>query len=755
MLSAARVLCAVLAALPGGAGAAQPSGETPALAAHRPTTQEADTAALRKGVRSIAAPGVPGPLVVFGPGAFAVVTGAEGKGVSMPVVVAARAGPGRVVAFGHTGCLDASALGVGDTGTLMRNAIAWAGVPQAAPKVGVILNPPLAEALARLGVDAVALPADWDRGPGALAGVDVLCVPTHALSAAQRDRVRRFIAGGGGVLASGLGWGWLQLNPDKAIREHPGNDLFEHIGIAWGDGTLDRTAPDGFRVDDAPLAPALHALRALDAFEHAASNAPHAPDQAKPDTQAAHALTAAVRVVPPNHAVLARTRRLLEGRTQALVPTQGSPLKASQSLERVLLALQVELEKQSRPEQVRAHPAAAHFPGEVPATTPRVQRTVRISTDVPGWHSTGLYAAPGDVVRVGVSTPAPGVRVRIGCHTDHLWHHDAWRRVPDISRVFALTGPSTRVASAFGGLVYIETPGRGGKTLDIEIVGAVAAPRFVRGQTTPAEWEALRERPGAWDAPWGELESSKVILSVPSAALRAIDDPEALMAFWDAISDAHATLATIPLDPPRPHRFVPDIQISAGYMHSGYPIMTHLDAVDDMTVLATLRAGSWGLLHELGHNHQEGDWTFEGTGEVTCNLFALHAIDTICAPPAASRGHPGVDAPPALAQHLAAGAPFEKWKADPFLALHMYVQLERAFGWDTFKAVFAAYRALPRDERPRSEMDKRDQWMVRFSRACGRNLGPFFQAWGVPTSDAARASIADLPAWMPEGWPGR
>ena len=34
----------------------------------------------------------------------------------------------------------------------------------------------------------------------------------------------------------------------------------------------------------------------------------------------------------------------------------------------------------------------------------------------------------------------------------------------------------------------------------------------------------------------------------------------------------------------------------------------------------------------------------------------------------------------------------------------------------------------------------------------GRNLGPFFQAWGVPTSEKARVSIADLPAWMPDNF---
>jgi len=85
----------------------------------------------------------------------------------------------------------------------------------------------------------------------------------------------------------------------------------------------------------------------------------------------------------------------------------------------------------------------------------------------------------------------------------------------------------------------------------------------------------------------------------------------------------------------------------------------------------------------------------------------------------------------------------------------MYVQLQEAFGWDAYKRVFAEYRDLPAAERPKTDDEKRDQWLVRFSRAVGKNLGPFFEAWRVPTSERARASIANLPAWMPEGFPPR
>jgi hypothetical protein len=118
--------------------------------------------------------------------------------------------------------------------------------------------------------------------------------------------------------------------------------------------------------------------------------------------------------------------------------------------------------------------------------------------------------------------------------------------------------------------------------------------------------------------------------------------------------------------------------------------------------------------------------------------------------------HPGVikaNREKGMMKYLADGAPFETWKSDPFLALGMYIQLKDAFGWESFPNVFIAYRNLPDSERPKSDDEKRDQWLTRLSRTTAKNLGPFIQAWGVPTSEKARASIAGLPGWMPDGFP--
>jgi hypothetical protein len=66
---------------------------------------------------------------------------------------------------------------------------------------------------------------------------------------------------------------------------------------------------------------------------------------------------------------------------------------------------------------------------------------------------------------------------------------------------------------------------------------------------------------------------------------------------------------------------------------------------------------------------------------------------------------------------------------------------------------FGEYTGLADAERPKTELEKHDQVLTRFSRAVGKDLGPFFTTWGLPTSDAARQSVASLPRWMPADWP--
>jgi len=513
------------------------------------------------------------------------------------------------------------------------------------------------------------------------------------------------------------------------------------------------------------------AIKALDGLiREVKSKTKIAPGQID---EALSIISNASSALPPEK-LLSKLNTLQQYRTDSAIPTPDKPLEGDRQLDRRILSLQVSALKNVPPEQVKAHPCADFFPGLVPADAKRVSREVEIKTDAPGWHnsgrygnsrspywhSTGVYAVAGEVISVAVpeSLTDKGLHVRIGCHSDQLWRKRSWSRAPDICVRYPITETRAKAASAFGGLVYIESPPELRlPVFTATIDGAVLAPYYIHGRTDLAEWrDSIRNYP----APWAELQTSKVILTLPSKDVRHLDDPKGLMEFWDRIMDCYAELLGRPLQRRRIERFVSDVQISAGYMHSGYPLMTMLDItstmVDKDRIQANGHHGVWGLFHEIGHNHQSRDWTFTGSTEVTVNLFSLCVMEKICGLP--TGGHPRVtkqSRQKSMKDHFANGADFKKWKSDPFLALAMYIQMQQEFGWEPFKKVFTEYRDLPDNQRPKTDDQRRDQWMVRFSKTVKRNLGPFFQAWGVPTSEEARASIADLPIWMPDNLPAK
>ena len=119
-----------------------PMATVPALSAplsHAPAADAAaasDRAALLAGVGTIAAPGIPGSVSVYGKDAFPVVLGRVGRHYA-PVIAAGRLGRGRVVAFGHNGYFGKEALASGDTGRLFANAVRWAAGGKQTPRVAV------------------------------------------------------------------------------------------------------------------------------------------------------------------------------------------------------------------------------------------------------------------------------------------------------------------------------------------------------------------------------------------------------------------------------------------------------------------------------------------------------------------------------------------------------------------------------------------------------------------------------------------
>jgi len=448
-------------------------------------------------------------------------------------------------------------------------------------------------------------------------------------------------------------------------------------------------------------------------------------------------------------------------------------------LDRLALTWADWVEMRKPPAKMRKLPAADVFPGPVPADLPRVAETVTVDLEVPFWHSTGLYAPPGEPVTVEIAEALAGrgLEIQVGCHTDTLWHLEDLQRAPGIAKTYPLAKARTVVANPFGGLIEVVVPaanrspdgivpedfGWGVKPVvrvptpvKVRIKGAVHAPRYVHGETPVEEWrEGFRYLP----VPMAELVGKSIVFQVPAALACRVDNPDRVIEFWDEVMKHQADLAGWTTQV-APMYFALDRQIAAGGGHSGYPIMAYEDwAGEILDVAMTRSAGGWGTYHEIGHNHQSSEgWTFQDQVEVTVNLFSLY-----CNMKMSGWKIAVTDAPPtedwrrvtSKAFHLGAlRRVFSRtgegdWKqADLADRLAFHVELIDAFGWDAVKKVLLSYHTDPRF--PADEAGRGGEFMVRWSKTVGRNLYGFFRGWGIEMPAGIEARVKDLPGWSPE-----
>lgn len=698
---------------------------------------------LLEGVKSIPRLGAPGPVVAYGALSFPLIITADARAAEA-VAAAGSMGKGRAVIFGHTGYLDAG--GDGDLDRLLLNAVRWCGGKEK-PRVG-LKGAKTAALLEKNGIRHESIAALEKK---ALTGFDVIIAPAQGFTdPAEAAALQSFIEGGGGYIGAVTGWAFGQTSGGKDFATaHLGNQALAGAGLAWTDDSLGAGALEA-PVTVSPLLNAFTAIAALTAKPGGAPPAPAAVEQGSKTIQLA------LSSMPPSSrpAFEKLLGGIVNGTAKQAVPTPEKPLSAtSDADERSRASLEARLSRFIAPAEIKLHPAAEKFPGRVNTQARPVSKTVSIDPRVPGWQSTGLYADAGAKIEVKLAPElaSRGYAVRIGCHSDQLYKLDQWKRMPEITTVTPLGAPATLAANAFGGLIYIVVPDKAKESAPFSVViaGGVEAPLFVLGQTTDAQWQQMRQLP----APWAELACKGVILSVPAAVAREVRNPTALMQYWQRVVEAQDELSHVADQRKRPERIVPDVQISAGFMHSGYPIMINLPQAAEMVTYDGRNAPGWGFYHELGHNHQKPEWTFDGTTEVTCNLFSLYIFEAVLGRDKTT-GHPAVlpqTQEENWEKHRKAGAPYAAWKADPFLALTCYIQLLDAFGFETLKQVIRSYQGSEHGPLPKTDDQKRDQWMVRYAKIAGKNLGPFFDAWGIPVSAAAKAEIAQLPAWMPKG----
>lgn len=665
---------------------------------------------------------VPSTLLVHGQLAFPVAQDPSGR----TFVAAARYGRGRVVVVSHKSYLSHQPLK-----HFTMNAINW--LRQGRPEEEVHVHNGLKDLLKTMGDD---LKCKISSGLGGHKAV--YCCGPNVLKSVEE--VVQFVSEGGGLFIGAQSWFWAQNNKDQEVLScFSENKYLNRFGISISPLTMKGGVTYKAQVPE-EASQLYHFRRELSRMieESNQSNLHRAFKNIFCIDAFVEDCMSFVRMKAHQDAqylAIKQTLSRLLHNTGMPMPSNKCPTKKHE--EKFLMQLADVLftvnPSKGKPNHNKGSPPQRVLVNGVNGAGNKV------------WRSTGLYVPPETDVTINVpsSVTRKQLQFQIGCQTDNLSKCDQLMRPPCVTRLFAVTAEEVTVASLWGGLLYVVLPpSSDAGQLEITVHNAVKAPYFQKGKTSTEEWlSTIRNLP----APWAELETDSVILTVPSDSVKTLETPEQLLQLWDCVMDAIFQLAGTRLK--RPERIVADVQIKCGSMHSGYPIMIHHRSIPDILDANRMRAkGSWGAFHELGHNQQRNAWEFRPhTTEATCNLWSVYVHETVLGIPR-EEAHPQLqDAKrkKRIQDYVKSGTKLSDWKV--WTCLETYLQLQEGFGWKPFTGVFKSY--LKMSCKDWSMQQKMSEWAEKFSLEVDRNLVPFFQTWGWTIDPLVVERVSKLPVW--------
>lgn len=364
------------------------------------------------------------------------------------------------------------------------------------------------------------------------------------------------------------------------------------------------------------------------------------------------------------------------------------------------------------------------------------------------FESTGYYLPPNTPLAVTVHRGPVVPALHIGAPDA-----DDAAKAP---RSYPLAVGANTVSDPHGGMVYLSAVGHG-EPVAVTLGGAAQpVPYFRLGHTSNAEF---RRQLDQRITPWAELTADHVILTVQldSARQYADQDQSALLALFArivAVEDATSGLdGRHPIDRrnAHPYHFVNITATGPGvaaYTSHGYMAFPN-SYLDRLLVLDALRTNGWGMWHELGHEHQQFAYKPAVLTEVSVNLYALAVGRALGDQPRLTVPDSKTGLTPyqsALPKLGAAGVDYAS-TFGAYEKLVMLNQLTLGFGADFWPRL----HRLIRRENPPTEWDAPDATEVRFgylalytSRVAGADLTAFYDRWGVPLTDDARAAVAAL-----------
>lgn len=147
---------------------------------------------------------------------------------------------------------------------------------------------------------------------------------------------------------------------------------------------------------------------------------------------------------------------------------------------------------------------------------------------------------------------------------------------------------------------------------------------------------------------------------------------------------------------------------------------------------------------------QRDEWTFDGSVEITVNLFSLHAFYTMLGQDVTEvkwlRGEQKQ-----IAQYFQNGSKqsYDLWQEKCGVGLYTFALLIKHFGWQALYTFLDSYEDKTYDSNedwahPTNNQEKIDQWVIRYSKIIGYNIKNYFTMFGLPVSTNINQKLAGL-----------
>jgi len=520
---------------------------------------------------------------------------------------------------------------------------------------------------------------------------------------------------------------WLQSNKGKTLFDLPYMNLLTEVGISFTDENND-VDEAGFLVE-ANAAEYAHLLRALEKYR-----------RIQYSITAESIMLASLQFVPREKLLqLNSTLEMIwkncrEQIGEGFIPGRTDALDEK---DKVILRLWLLCYDVLQPPNIKA-PGVIFFPGDFSDKPPLKHHTLEFHSDREDFHSTACYLPAGQTLKVEVLSGNEGQdwELLIGCHTDDLRNQNKLQRWPIVHKKVKLTQRGLEVSTPFGGLIYLISPNKPRQRISMKLENVVDSPNFslTKGEKAKTTWEVSRKSPGLW----ADIEGRFITITLPASSVREMefDALTSVMNTWDSVVRLSGALREMDVSSHQRIWIVTDVQPIAGYMHSGYPIVTHLDVANpngrDFLLNGSViqKVGNWDAFHEIGHMMTLDEWSFGGTRESSADIFTLYTMETVVHLTLFNK--PWIrDNNGGLRRFLKDGADFGSFEK---FGMFIYAQLAQEFGWKSYTRVFHEYQRMSQSEKPNDDQTRIDTWFIIFSKVVNRNLSPLASFWGIPLS---------------------